>query len=497
MAQTLQKRAALYIRVSTQEQSQEGYSIQAQTEKLKAYCDIKDDMTFYKTYTDPGFTGSNIDRPAMRDLIRDAKAKRFDVVIVYKLDRLSRSQKDTLYLIEDVFNPAGIGFISINENFDTTSPFGKAMIGILSVFAQLEREQIKERTAMGRLERAKSGLWNGACKSPFGYKYINGKLEIDEQKANQVKEVFSMYLEDISLGIIIDRLKEKGHTGFLMYPGNIRSLLVNPIYTGKLKFKGEIYDGQHEPIIDDLTFEAAQKMVKKRSYKKSSPDGEARPFTAKYLLSGIIYCSHCGARYSMAERYTSKIRDGKRQSHKYYSCYSRTAKYQKTNQYMVKDANCKNHNWRMDALDAMILGAIDEILRNRAILTDIINEKIPAEKPENDNADIIANMESIDEKIQGLIAMYTAGHLTYEQIDKKVTALNTERERLQDTLKPIEDKEDVLTVSAANQILDKISKIGGSLDGLDGMEKRRFVHSLIKRIDIDDKDITIQWAFVA
>lgn len=141
-------RAALYIRVSTLEQAQEGYSVGEQKERLIAYCKAKD-WIIADIYVDGGYTGSNLNRPGIQKLI--SETDKFDLVLVYKLDRLSRSQRDTLYLIEEVFRPKGVDFISMQESFDTSTPFGKAMIGLLAVFAQLEREQIKERTWMGRV----------------------------------------------------------------------------------------------------------------------------------------------------------------------------------------------------------------------------------------------------------------------------------------------------------------------------------------------------------
>ena len=132
---------ALYIRVSTEAQAEEGYSIQAQTERLEAYCKAMG-WERYRFYTDGGYSGSNLDRPEMTRLIADVRAGQVATVVVFKLDRLSRSQKDTLYLIEDVFLPNEVDFISLNESIDTSTPYGRAMIGILSAFAQLERENI-------------------------------------------------------------------------------------------------------------------------------------------------------------------------------------------------------------------------------------------------------------------------------------------------------------------------------------------------------------------
>ena len=151
---------ALYLRVSTDAQYEEGYSIEAQMKKLEQWCRLHD-VKNYEFYIDGGYSGSNLKRPQMERMLADIQAGLVEAVVVYKLDRISRSQKDTIYLLEDVFMPNETGFISLNENFDTTTPYGKAMIGILSVFAQLERENIRERTRMGMQERLSKGMWRG------------------------------------------------------------------------------------------------------------------------------------------------------------------------------------------------------------------------------------------------------------------------------------------------------------------------------------------------
>ena len=165
----VKKIKALYVRVSTDSQV-EGYSIEAQIEFLENYLKSQG-WNDYEVYMDPGFSGKNLERPAIQKLIKDCESGKIDMVLVFKLDRLSRSQKDTLFLIEEVFNKNNVGFISIRERFDTTSPFGKAMIGILSVFAQLERETILERTRIGLKKRAEDGFWRGGGKTPFAYDY--------------------------------------------------------------------------------------------------------------------------------------------------------------------------------------------------------------------------------------------------------------------------------------------------------------------------------------
>ena len=236
------KRAALYIRVSTLEQAQEGYSVGEQKERLIAYCKAKD-WLIADIYVDGGYTGSNLKRPGIQKLM--AETDKFEMVLVYKLDRLSRSQRDTLYLIEEVFRPNDVDFISMQESFDTSTPFGKAMIGLLAVFAQLEREQIKERTWMGRVARAKTGLYHGGGHIPIGYEYSDGKLVINPYEAEQVKKIYEWYLSGSSLKAITDRLQDEGYTNkYSSYNSwsSVRNILGNETYTGRLHFGDIVVD---------------------------------------------------------------------------------------------------------------------------------------------------------------------------------------------------------------------------------------------------------------
>ena len=187
----MKKLTACYARVSTQEQVKEGYSIDEQIERLRSYCEAMG-WNRFKIYVEAGASGGNMNRPALQEMLKDIRSGMIEKVVVYKLDRLSRSQKDTLNLIEDEFLAHGVDFISMCENFDTSSPFGRAMVGILAVFAQLEREQIKERMNMGREARAKEGKWVGVGNSPVGYDYIDGALQINEFEAVQIRELFEL-----------------------------------------------------------------------------------------------------------------------------------------------------------------------------------------------------------------------------------------------------------------------------------------------------------------
>ena len=274
-------KVALYVRVSTTAQLEEGYSIEEQKAKLESYCDIKD-WHIYKVYTDGGFSGSTTERPALEQLIKDAQSKLFDTVLVYKLDRLSRSQKDTLYLIEDIFLKNNIEFVSLLENFDTSTPFGRAVIGLLSVFAQLEREQIKERMQLGKLGRAKAGKSMMWAKTSYGYNYDKetGSMTVNEYEALAVKEIFTSYLA----GMSITKLRDKINGEYPKQPAwsyrTIRGILANPVYCGLNQYKGQTFQGTHKPIISLVDFEQTQRELAKRQ-QTAKELSNPRPFQAK------------------------------------------------------------------------------------------------------------------------------------------------------------------------------------------------------------------------
>ena len=184
------KRVAIYARVSTQEQVENGNSLEFQIDKLKAYCQLHE-LKVVGEYIDAGVSGAKFNRPALNKLKNDIE--KIDIVLIYKLDRLSRSIKDTMLLIEDIFKPNNIDLISLSENFDTSQAMGMATIGMLSTFAQLERETIKERMMAGKLQAVKNGKYINHA--PFGYKKVDGKLVKDENTRECVEFIFEKLLE--------------------------------------------------------------------------------------------------------------------------------------------------------------------------------------------------------------------------------------------------------------------------------------------------------------
>lgn len=474
-------KTAIYIRVSTQEQVNEGYSVGEQEARLTAYCKAKN-WEVTKIYTDGGYTGSNTNRPALKQLLIDIKNKTIDSVIVYKLDRLSRSQKDTLLLIEDEFLNNNVEFVSMSENFDTSTPFGRAMIGILSVFAQLEREQITERMAMGRDARAKEGLWHGGGYDPVGYDYVDGKLIINEYEAMQVKLVHQLFQSGMPINRIQTYMQDRYTTkhGSWSTHTAVRNALTRTIYTGVIDWDGELYDGQHEAIIDIETFNKTAKRIDEISWTRGDGQRKPRAFQAKHPLTGLLHCAHCTARYFAKGSYSGR---GENRTYRpYYTCYSRA----KTAKNMIIDPNCKNKIYPVVNLNEIIFDEVKKLTFDMNLLSTV--EPVTAK----DNSILEKRIGEIDAQVKRLLDLYQLGNDDIAgDLLERIGKLNNEKNSLADELKVVEAPE--ITVAEAEGLLINATDI---LDNGELKQKRELLHSLIKEIVIDGEDIIIHWAFV-
>lgn len=472
------KKVAIYVRVSTQEQANEGYSIQEQLDRLTKYCDAHG-WIVVGSYVDPGFSGGNINRPALQKLIHDVSQHIFDVVLVYKLDRLSRSQKDVLYLVEDVFNKNNIGFVSMNENFDTATPLGKAMIGILSVFAQLEREQIKERVQMGLDARAKDGYYHGGPYAPIGYDYTNGLLQINEQEAVMVRKIYDLFLSGISTHAIHTYMQNHYPSGtrYGKWTNSAcRSVLSSVIYTGCIQWKNEIYPGKHTAIIPYETWEKVQDTIKQRQIREPQ---RKTAFEHTQILGGLVWCGKCGARYYCKQNSASRK---SKIVQRYYTCYSRG----KSNKNQIKDPNCKNKSYNVKTLDAIVLEQINQLELNRDLVA-------PAAVSEDNTKMILDAIESIDKKLNRLLDLYTNESIDLLLLNERVKKLNIEKQSLLAELES-QRQEHVpeLDAAEANNILDSFHDV---LASKDNTTIRNLVNSLIDSIIVNDDQIEIHWRF--
>ena len=308
------KNCAIYTRVSTDNQAEKEFSsCEAQEQKMKSFIASQDNWQIFKVYTDAGYSGATLERPALQQLLSDLKKEKIDIVFVYKIDRLTRSPKDFYQLIE-FFEQAKIDFISITERFDTSTPAGRLLRNIMLTFSQFERELTSERTKDKMLERAKKGMCNGG-NTPYGYARENKKLIPRPKAAEEIKSIFENYLETGSLSKVYKMAIEKGiknKRGKNFSKTTIFSILRNVVYVGKIKYNDEIYQGTHESIISEEIFALAQKIHKNkrknfRVYKN-------------FLFGGLIKCEKCGSK--MTSYFTNKRTNGKLTRYYYYRCTS-------------------------------------------------------------------------------------------------------------------------------------------------------------------------------
>ena len=250
---TEKKNACVYTRVSTTEQAVEGYSIEEQDRMCKAAIESKG-WTYIKTFSDPGISGRTMKREGLQDMIEAINNGDIQAVVIYKLDRLSRKQRDTMTIIEDVFLKNDVALVSLNETLDTSTPWGRAMIGILSSFNQMESENIQQRTLMGREAKANEGGYAGG-KPPLGYKADNGKLVIVPEEAEIVRLVFRLRKEGGTLIGIADELNKRGYRtrkGFEFKHSAIQTILNNEqTYRGSYRYGKSGGEGKHEAILTE------------------------------------------------------------------------------------------------------------------------------------------------------------------------------------------------------------------------------------------------------
>lgn len=411
------------------------------------------DYTEFEYYIDGGYSGKDLNRPAIQRLIGDCKNHKLDAVFVFKLDRISRSQRDTLYLIEEVFNKYDVSFISMRENFDTSSPFGKAMIGVLSVFAQLERETILERTRIGLKKRAEAGLWRGGGKTPFPYRYDRntGTLVPIPEQVELLHKMISLYISGKSFNAIGDIVG--------MDESMVETRILSITNTGKVPYKDEVFEGQHEAVVSDELYEEILRVNKVRSREK---------YERHYLLSGKIYCGKCGAKY----RYQKW---GKRLI---MYCYSQ----QKSKPKYIKDPNCKNKRWDTFEVEDAVL----EELFKMSLDIDLFKKTFNIASVNVKN-ELKARLDEITKQINNLLNFIARG-IAVDETNKKITELEKEKEMIEEKLISSEQKEKDNKVS-----LNMIKNLKATWFEMDFDEQRRIIEHLIDKVVINDNEINIYY----
>jgi len=484
-------RCAIYTRKSTEEGLDQDFnSLDAQRESAEAFINSQKNegwVCLPERYDDGGFTGGNMDRPAMKRLMDDIRADKVDCIVVYKVDRLSRSLLDFARIMETL-DQHGISFVSVTQQFNTTHSMGRLTLNILLSFAQFEREIISERTRDKMTAARKKGKWIGGI-PVLGYN-IDSKgrrLVVNEEEAFKVRAIFDLYLEHQSLLSTARILNSRGWTtktwitkkgiergGRLFDKNNLFRLLTNPVYIGKTYFKDVTYEGEHQGLLDADIWQNAQDLLS-----RNGRNG-GRLVRNKYgaLLKGLLYCAPCQS--AMVHVCTTR---NKATSYRYYVC----SKAQKAGW-----DTCPTKSLPAAEIERFVIDRIRCIGQDSDLITETIN----------------AARGQIHQGIGKLEDEYRATQLELKRFAADVTKLvggidvghnptdnaSTRLVELEDQIRVTRQRSEVLRkeiTQKKKQFVDQeeltlaLNRFDPVWESLSLQERTRLIHLLVERINYD------------
>ena len=518
-----QPHAGIYVRVSTANQIDRD-SLITQEERLRAYC-VANQIHVYKLYKDAGYSAKDTNRPALKELLHDVEAGLVSSVFVTKLDRITRSTKDLLYLTE-FFESTNIRFASISENIDTTSAHGRLLRQLIGVLSQFERELVAERVSVDMSHRAKQGKWNGGV-VPFGYttqelchkNLVNNglnsieaasqsasvypeqkKLYIEPKEAAIVDCIFNTFLNHNSVRKTAHVLNEQGYrtrNGGHWGTVSIHRILTSPTYIGKTwygKRKSDpvtgklisqnkqdwiVCEGQHPSIVEHEIYEKVQLMLKSISTK---PTNSKR----NYLLSGILKCGLCGG--AMAGNTTFKKNSDR--TYGYYKCVNR----------MQKGVGvCKGLNIPSIEIEKYVVDSVLSLSENKEFLSDkqkILDLFLKNTQEGNDTRDISQleeNIQNLQTRLDNLLNALECGRIDGKDFDRRYGALKNEieeatcaRDRLFDLINETNSTKSFLQTSFEN-----LCSFSTNWEFLDDTGKALRLKSIVKEVRVSSQLVEI------
>jgi len=453
-------RTAIYIRVSTEEQVNEGYSISAQRERLQAYT-VSQNWDVVGFYVDEGISAKNTERPQLQRMISHIEEGFIDVVLVYRLDRLTRSVLD-LYKLLDIFEQNNCKFKSATEVYDTTTAMGRLFITLVAALAQWERENLGERVTMGMLQRAREGQWKGGPPA-YGYNYIDNVMSIDEEKADTVRWIFDAYINGQSDRKIAIKLNEMGiitAKNVKWREGAVKRILLNETYTGKLRYgvrsnKENAFnvDGAMPQIIDQDTFDKAQEVRAGRR------NVHSRVATSEHIFSGVLRCARCGG----ALKGHKKTDNGKQ--YRSYRCLNRL------------NNTCDLPMISQKLLEDKFITHFSEI--------DIVGEYKPSNKQISKTTDKIEKeLEAIKKRRKKWQYAWANELMSDEEYTDRIREEQAKEEEL---LKSLEEQKEPVNTAQEVGIIAKF--IEENWEELEVHEKKTFVLNMIDKMVLDKVDV--------
>ena len=404
-------RVATYTRISTDEEHQP-YSLEAQDGRLRAYVESQDGWELLRSFTDQ-LSGASLERPGLKRAISEARAGRFDLLLVYRVDRLSRSVRGLAQVLEEL-DQAGVAFRSATEPFDTGSPAGRMMVQMLGVFAEFERATIIDRVIAGMERKAARGGWCGG-RDPYGYRLVKGegRLVVDESEAPLIGVIFDRYVNGrLGSHALANWLNESGHRTRAGRPWSYKAVLNvirNRTYLGEVHFRGPWHPSSHAPLVSTELFDAAQALLEERGEDVSKRASNS----SDYLLTGLVVCDSCG------HHFTGTAATGRNGTYRYYTCVSRQRSGNRA---------CQAPRLPADSLDEAVVAALvqtyehtdlfEEAARRASARAGTGRQRVAAEL-----ASVTSEIAKVEASIERYLAAFENGTLPEAACGERVRAL--------------------------------------------------------------------------
>lgn len=499
MNQTI--RVAIYARVSTEEQAEHGYSIDAQLETLRGYCKLYNRVVAGE-YVDRGVSGKSLKgRYELQRLLQDAKEGKLDEVIVWKFNRMARKNIDLLQIV-DLLEKNNVAFQSFTEKFDTSTSMGKFALQMMGAVGELERNTIVDNVKMGHRQRARTGKHNG--KVPLGYRSIKvdergreTRIVVIEDEAVLVRNIFEQYAAGHGLKAIANDLNHRGHktkTGKPFSTCAIRDILDNPMFVGKIRYnryenwaerrrKGKtseiiLVEGHHPAIISEELWEKVQLLRQKKSVMPK------KRFEGEYLLTGLIRCPECGAAMT-ASRTVNRAKDGTKIVRMYYSC----GRFRSGG-----SSVCHANSVRKDVAERAVTERIRQAVTQPHILKKVvrsINEHRSGRiKPLRDElAAVQARIDKLEEKKRKYLGLYEMDEIDRDLFAERLNDLNKEldTELTRRSKLELELRDDQAEPVSYELVRSLVGRFDALLRRSPFPQRKTLMHLIVKKITLDER----------